>query len=193
VRALVIVLALLLASTGCATGNPAAAPSIPPSPTQIETTTATPVPAIVGEWQRTTTCQQRVDALKRAGLGRFAAEHAAGEGWLPGVTSPKQIKDPKNPCKGAVPLKHSHFFTADGLFGSRDSQRDQVDDGTYRSVDPNTIVITKEFGDVTFHYTVQDNGLMLDPVMPKCAKSGCFAAQWAVGMASPGLTWERVS
>jgi hypothetical protein len=125
-----------------------------------------------------------VQALKDAGLGRFAAEHAAGEGWLPGVTSPDQIKDPEHPCKGAVPLKHGHFFTADGLFGSRDDGGDQVDDGTYRVLDQNTVVIEKEFGNVTFDYQVrQDGSLMLDPVMPKCAKTGCFAAQWAVAVA----------
>ena len=32
-----------------------------------------------------------------------------------------QLKDPKNPCQEAVPLKHRHFFTANGEFGSRDA------------------------------------------------------------------------
>ena len=59
---------------------------------------------------------------------------------------------------GAVPLRHSHFFTEDGQFGSRDDAGDQVDDGTYRAVDDNTIVISKEFGDVTFHYRISDDG-----------------------------------
>ena len=34
-----------------------------------------------------------------------------------------------------VRLRHSHFFTADGQFGSRDQDGSQVDDGTYRIVD----------------------------------------------------------
>jgi hypothetical protein len=55
------------------------------------------------------------------------------------------------PCEGAVPLKHSHFFTTEGLFGSRDAEGDQVDDGTYRMPSERTVVVTKEFGDVAFH------------------------------------------
>jgi hypothetical protein len=138
-------------------------------------------------------CEERVEALARAGLGRFAVEHAAGEGWLPGVTGPEQIKNPAKPCAGAVPLKHGHFFTADGMFGSRDAKGDQVDDGEYRSIDENTIVVRKEFGEVTFDYEVLPNGtLLLTPVMPACTASGCFAAQWAVSVAYPGLPWERV-
>jgi hypothetical protein len=27
--------------------------------------------------------------------------------------------------------------------------------------------------------------------MPPCAKTGCFAAQWAVSVAYPGLPWHR--
>ena len=148
---------------------------------------------IVGEWQRIATCEERVEALNQAELGRFAAEHAAGEGWLPGVTSPEQIKNPDKPCAGAVPLKHGHFFTAEGMFGSRDAEGDQVDDGTYRSIDQDTIVVQKEFGEVTFNYEVLPNGtLLLSPIMPACTALGCFAAQWAVSVAYPGLPWDRV-
>jgi hypothetical protein len=34
--------------------------------------------------------------------------------------------------------------------------------------------------------------LVLDPVMPNCAETGCFAAQWAVAVAYPGLPWRPV-
>jgi hypothetical protein len=71
-----------------------------------------------------------------------------------GALSPDQIADPKHPCQGAVPQMHSHFFTADGQFGSKDHQGDQVDDGTYKIVDDRTFVVSKEFPDVTFHYRV---------------------------------------
>lgn len=191
---------VLLAASGCAgsessapgaSAAPAVASSSPPTTSSAPSPSAGP--AIVGEWERTTTCEERVEALARAGLGRFAAEHAAGEGWLPGVTSPEQIKNPAQPCAGAVSLKHGHFFTADGKFGSRDAQGDQVDDGSYRSIDENTIVVQKEFGEVTFDYQVLPNGtLLLSPVMPACTASGCFAAQWAVSVADPGLPWEPV-
>jgi hypothetical protein len=165
------------------------------TPTGSEIASSGPAPAssIVGTWKRLTTCDERVEALRDAGLGEFAAEHAAGEGWIPGVTSAEQIKDPDHPCKGAVPLEHEHFFTQDGLFGSTDDQGDQVDDGTFRVIDEDTIVIEKEFGDVRFHYLIENDGsLKLDPVMPECARNGCFAAQWAVAMAYPGMPWEPV-
>ena len=133
---------VLLLTSGCAgTDSPEPLSSAAPAPTSssTRTTSGDQSPSagspIVGEWQRITTCEERVEALNQAELGRFAAEHAAGEGWLPGVTSPEQIKNPDKPCAGAVPLKHGHFFTAEGMFGSRDAEGDQVDDGTYRSID----------------------------------------------------------
>ena len=56
------------------------------------------------------------------------------------------------------------------------------------------VVIDKEFGKVTFHYSISPDGstLMLDPVLPACAEQGCFDAQWAVAVAYPGLPWERI-
>jgi hypothetical protein len=132
-----------------------------------------------------------VQALTEAGLGRYAAEHVAGEGWVPGVSDPSELKDPKHPCRGAVPLKHSHFFTANGEFGSKDAQGDTVDDGRFELADERTVIVTKEFGEVTFHFVADDEKLVLTPVLPKCAKDGCFAAQWAVGMSYPGLEWSR--
>ena len=191
---------VLLVTSGCAdTDSPKSVSTAAPAPasSSTRTTSSDPSPSgghgIVGEWERTTTCEERVEALEQVGLGRFATEHAAGEGWLPGVTDPEQIKNTEQPCVGAVPLKHGHFFTADGMFGSRDAEGDQVDDGTYRSIDENTIVVQKEFGEVTFDYEVLPNGTMLlSPILPACATSGCFAAQWAVSVAYPDLPWDRV-
>jgi hypothetical protein len=157
------------------------------------TTEGAYVPTLVGEWSRTTTCQQRSDALEAAGLGRFAAEHAAGEDWIPGVTSVDQLEDPKHPCKGAVPLKHSHYFTPEGLFGSRNAEGEDVDDGTYELVGEDTVVVDKEFGKITFHYRIEDGDtLYLDPELPACAKKGCFDAQWAIAVSYPGLPWTRI-
>ena len=93
----------------------------------------------------------------------------------------------------AVPLKHSHFFTAEGLFGSRDAERTQVDYGTYTMEGSDTIVVDKEFGKVTVHYEIsEEDTLTLDPVLPACVERGCFAAQWAIAMAYPGLPWQRL-
>ena len=52
-----------------------------------------------------------------------------------------------------------------------------------------------EFGDITFNYRLEGDGdtLLLDPVLPQCIKSGCFAAQWAVAVAYPGLAWRRAT
>ena len=200
-RRAALVLVAILSLAACGSGGDDEATS----PTPASNTSASaaadqsnpPSPgadtSIVGEWTRTTTCQERVDALAAAGLGRFAAEHAAGEGWIPGVTSPDDIADLDHPCRGAEPVEHGHFFTADGLFGSRDDSGQQVDDGTYVLKGDDTVVIDKEFGEVTFHYSVSPDGttLMLDPVLPTCAEQGCFDAQWAVAVAYPGLAWDR--
>ena len=117
-------------------------------------------------------------------------EAIAGNGFIPGVTSPDQIADPASPCKGAVPRKHSHFFTKKREFGSLDWRGQPVDDGTYRLVGKGTIVIFKEFPKVTFHYRIRGKTLTLAPVIPK----GCstFRCAWAISVAYPGRSWQRV-
>ena len=145
-------------------------------------------PSITGTWKRLMTCEERVKALDDAGLGKFAAESVAGDGLIPGVTDADQLEDPSDPCQGSKPLEHSHFFTDDGQFGSLDDTGQQVDDGTYRLVGKNSVVV----GKVTFHYKVTRDTLTLDPVLPECAKSGCFDAQWAVNVSLNGLPWKRV-
>lgn len=127
--------------------------------------------------------------MTKAGLEKYAAESVAGDGFIPGVTSAKQLKDPTHPCAGAVPQKHSHFFTADGQFGSRDAQGQQVDDDRYELVDSRTMRI----GAVEFHFTITENRtLELMPVMPACAPQGCFEATWAVAVSYLGLPWTRI-
>jgi hypothetical protein len=145
----------------------------------------------VGEWQRTTTCAQLVQALEQAGLGKLAPEAVAGNGFVPGITTPDQLADPARPCKGAVPRKHSHFFTADGKFGSRDWNGEQVDDGTYEVIDDRTFVVSKEFPEVTFHYVIEGDAITLDPVIPDSCLT--FRCLWSVAVAYPGRTWRRVS
>jgi hypothetical protein len=147
-----------------------------------------PAPSIIGTWKRDATCGDRVKALTDAGMGKFAIESAAGDGLIPGVTDADQVKDPSHPCRGAKPVEHSHFFTDEGQFGSLDDTGQQVDDGSYRLVGKDSVVISK----VTFHYTVTGDTLTLDPVLPECAKSGCFDAQWAVAVSYNGLPWQRV-
>jgi hypothetical protein len=139
-----------------------------------------------------TTCEELVAALNQAGLDQFAFSAVAGNGFVPGVSTADQIVDPENPCQGAVPRMHSHLFTADGQFGSLNWNGEQVDDGTYTVVDDRTLVISKEFPDVTFHFEIQGDTILFDSVIPDCAAQGCFEALWAVSVAYPGKTWERV-
>ena len=188
-----LALVVVLAVTGCGSAGNDDAAAEPKSSEAGVVPKIPDLPPLMGEWGRDTTCQQRLEALEAVGLGKFAAKHAASEGWIPGVTSIKEIDDPRHPCAGAVPVKHSHFFTPDGLFGSRDAEGTQVDDGTFEIQGSDTVVVKKEFGDVTFRYAIsKDDMLTLSPVLPACAKKGCFAAQWAVAMAYPGLPWSRV-
>ena len=144
--------------------------------------------SIVGVWERETTCAELVRALEQAGLGARAAEFVAGNGFVPGVQSPEQLDDPSRPCEGAVPRRHSHFFTEDGAFGSRDWNGDDVDDGSYR-VDGATVTISKEFPDVTFRYRVDGETITFDPVI----EDGCttFRCAWSISVAYPGQSWTR--
>lgn len=189
-----------LALTAC--GSPQTTPtgSSPTAQTTTRTTAATgssarssPASPIVGEWQRRTTCQERVTAMTKAGLAKYAAESVAGDGFIPGVSSAKELKDPKHPCTGAIRQLHSHFFTADGQFGSKDAAGQQVDEDSYQLVDSSTIRIGIDHP-VDFHFTVTDGTtLRLTPVMPACAAKGCFEAQWAVAVSYLGLPWTRIS
>ena len=145
------------------------------------------VPSIVGEWQRTQTCEELVGLLRKAGMAKAIPEMIAGDGWIPGVEKPSQIGDPSHPCQQAVARKHSHFFTADGQFGSRDAAGEQVDDGAYELEGADHVVI----GGVTFQYRITDDTIMFAPVVPACAPD-CFDAQWSVAVAYEGYPWHRV-
>lgn len=156
-----------------------------PRATQPPTTLA-PVTALVGEWERETTCEELSGALQEAGLESAVLDNVVGNGFLPDVTSVDQLADAANPCEGAVPRLHSHFFTANGGFGSRDWTGQQVDSGTYHLVDEDTFMI----GGVTFDFQIVDDTLTIEPIIPDCER--CFEAQWAVAVAYPGLPWQRV-
>ena len=99
---------------------------------------------LVGRWERTTTCQELVADLNRAGLGPTVAQawlgqtSQTGEGsFAPG--SPKPTRS--HPCGGAIPRAHSHFFTVSGRFGSLDWKGGQVDSGPYRIIGRDTVEI----------------------------------------------------
>jgi hypothetical protein len=190
-RAIAIVVALALPLLGGACGGESAeeGASTPPA-----TTTAVPAESaqeIVGEWERKTTCVELVQALREAGMEELVDEFVAGNGFIPGVgvDDPEQI-DVEQPCQGAVPRVHSHFFTEDGEFGSRDWNGEDVDDGRYR-VMGDKLVISKEFTDVTFRYRIEGDTIMFDPLN---IPAGCttFRCGWSIAVAYPGKRWTRV-
>jgi len=192
-RAVLMIGSLAVASIAIACGSSPASPpppnlDMPASPTPAANDTS----AIVGTWERENTCQEVVSALRDAGLDRWVLEAVAGNGFVPGATRPEQIADPNDPCDGAVSRQHSHFFTEDGAFGSLDWNGDPVDDGTYEVPEDGTLVISKEFPDVTFHYAVNGDTIMFEPEIPACSPD-CFEAAWSVMVALPGETWHRVA
>lgn len=193
-----VIAALALTACSSPKTSPAASSSAGQASTApsavISATTSSAPSSIVGEWQRMTTCEERVAALAKAGLAKYAADSVADDGFIPGVSSAKDLNDPKHPCGGAVQQLHSHFFTADGQFGSRDASGQQVDDGTYQLVDSRTISMGEGDHKVIFHFTVTDGRtLRLMPVLPACTPEGCFEASWAVAVSYLGLPWTRIS
>jgi hypothetical protein len=147
--------------------------------------------SLVGTWVRTTTCAELASAFRSAGVSKLVNEMIVGNGFIPGVQSPRELRNPARPCLGAVPRKHSHFFLENGEFGSLDWNGEPVDDGRYRVSKPGTVTIFKEFPKVTFRYEISGKQLSLRPMIAK----GCqtFRCAWAISVAYPGKTWKRVS
>ena len=178
------------------------APSVSMTPDTSAATTSAPVqsspsPApsslaapIVGEWVGTHDCARMLAILDEAGLDEFIAETVYGNGLVPGASSEADV-DPARPCAGAVPRAHSHVFTADGRFASRDFQGQEVDDGTYVVQGAETVLIN----DVPFGYRVVGNELTLVPKpvdISACTTKECrFIATWVLMVAMPGTSWTR--
>ena len=185
----VATLAVLLAA--CTGGSGAATTVRSPSPTPSSSSSSAEVPALVGEWQRLQRCSELVGLLRKAGMPAAVPEMLAEDGWVPGVEDPGRIDD-RHPCRGAVARRHSHFFTADGQFGSRDATGEQVDDGQYRLVGDNRFIVgAGDRNDVTFHYTVTGDTLRITPEIPAC-RPDCFPAVWSVAVAYDGYAWQRI-
>ena len=182
IRALAAILFLLSA---CGEGAPGASS---PSPSVAASESA---PSIVGEWVGFHDCERIVTMLTEAGLDEFVMEQVSE--LVPGVTTAEDIQDPADPCRGAVRREHSHFFTADGAFGSRDDHGQQVDEGRYVLVGDDVVVINGE----TFHYRIDGDSISFtpDPVdISGCSTRMCrFRATWVLSVAMPGTTWTRGS
>lgn len=151
---------------------------------------------IVGRWQMVRTCQNMVGALQAAGL-RPLAPRVVGD-YFPNQT-PQQLARKKNLCQGAKPQIHSHFFTADGKFGSLDQRGEQVDDGTYE-VSGSTLKIGNSDVSGAFRFRIQGKTLMLKPLLTPALKQQALAdplnfhpAGWMVAVAINGRPWNRVA
>jgi hypothetical protein len=187
-----VVLFALAACSGGAVSTPV--PTSTPEPAS-PSPSASPSPAagdpIVGEWVGVHDCASIVSMFHEAGLDEFTLETVYGNGLVPGVTTEAGPKDPTKPCDGAVERKHSHFFTADGAFGSKDFNGQTVDGGTYSLEGDGAIVINS----MPFHYQVDGDTLTLqpDPVdISACTQKECrFYAAWVLMVALPGTTWTR--
>ncbi len=137
-----------------------------------------------------------VRALSEAGLGALAPG-VVGD-YFPGE-SPKELEKKQKLCQEAMPQRHSHFFTADGLFGSLDQNEQQVDDGPYRISGPGTFQLG-ENQEETFTYRIEGGDrLTMVPVISATVKRMALArplefsiAGHQVAVALTGQTWQRV-
>jgi hypothetical protein len=153
--------------------------------------TASPRPALVGQWELDRTCQAIVAALTKAGhpelirvgVGELVKGNINGEvpsGW-----------DPKQPCSTALPpTPHSHTFWPNGMFNSYDENGNEVDDGPWAIVDDQTFTI----GESTFKYAIAGDALTFEPVVPADCSGQCKdALGWTYSVSFPGSAWHRVT
>jgi hypothetical protein len=150
--------------------------------------------ALVGNWQRTNSCTALVANLRRAGVVGAMREVLVGGGYC---QRPARI-DPAAPCRRARSVKHSHFFTAAGGFGSRDENGNQVDDGDYRITAPHTLAFpshAREFGyRIRVRYRITRGKLRFHVVVPHPCRGKCpGATAWAISAfyAGPAFTRAR--
>jgi hypothetical protein len=149
--------------------------------------------SLIGSWERTNSCTALVRAMRHAHLNeRVMREWIAGGGYYP---SPAKV-DLATPCKGAVNVRHSHFFTSAGGFGSRDENRSQVDDGDYRIIARNTLTFpshSREFGfRIRVHYRIAGDALRFTVLVPhRCVRKCQVATAWAISAFYAGPAFRR--
>ena len=197
VRRLAMLGTVLLAA--CTSGVPSPGPTptsaavAPTEPPSIAPATPRPTPtappALVGNWLGMHNCQRIIDIMAAAGMPEQGLLNVAESGTLPGVTTIEDIEDPEKPCVGAVEQAHSHFFTADGMFGSRDMAGRQVDDGSWVLVDADTFSING----TPFDFEVVGDELRMEPVdVGTCPTDGKWCPEaWKLMVAMPGMAWTR--
>jgi pimeloyl-ACP methyl ester carboxylesterase len=149
---------------------------------------------ILGYWHRAQTCGEMLNAFTAAGL---AESH---RGWLQGnFYGGEEGPGTGNACAGAAgPLEHSHWFTAEGGFGSHDENGEEVDGGDFVLVDEDTLSFpshASEFGydgEVFVQFAIGADGLATFIVeLPDECDAACEEAHaWALSAFSSGR-WAR--
>ena len=139
---------------------------------------------LVGTSGELTTCSELATA-RRAGQNKWVLEFIAGNGFIPGVTRPDQIKDPANPEQGGRLTQALTLLHQDPHFGSLDWKGQPVDDGVSPRQQPDGRHF-RGFPKVTFRYRIVGRTITFAPVIAK----GCstFRCAWAISMAYPGKT-----
>jgi hypothetical protein len=153
--------------------------------------------ALVGRWELRRTCEGVVKSLDRAGL-RAIAPTVAGD-YFPDQTQ-YQLAHKGDVCRGAEPQQHSHFFTAEGEFGSLDENGSmQGDNLPYRVIDGRTLRIEGGLREYYRYHIEGGDRLTLAPIIPKDAMRAARAnpLEYAVAarmasVAYAGHTWKRV-
>lgn len=198
-----VLLAVLV--MGCGSPSVSAAPSLSASPIRSASespSAPSPQPSasvatadIVGTWTRTQTCEQSLAAFEASGFGSKAFEWVT-QNWIPDA-SPR-TSGFCDGASGAIP--HSHFFTADGKFGSRDQNGQQVDEGDYAIASPGLLTFPRHASEfnysatISVRYAVKGNEATFDvQVRAGCVTdAGCAQAYaWALSAFFSGPPWTR--
>jgi hypothetical protein len=183
---------------GLAMSTPTASPvataavtASPASPTPAPTAPA----ALVGSWVRTQSCEDQLAAFEAAGIATSHAEWVTGN-WFDEDVSPPTSG---NLCKGArPPVEHSHFFTADWGFGSRNEHGEVVDGGDFALVDATTLDFAShatEFGydgTVLVTYSIDGDKASFEVMLPDGCTGTCLDAHaWAISAFYDADPWVR--
>jgi hypothetical protein len=194
------------ASGGAASPSVAAPAPVLPSPTastppsiSAESPSVEPSSAagpLVGVWSRIQDCAGQLAAFEAAGIAESHVEWIVGNWVGEGVEA-----EPSDVCADARPAEvHSHFFTADGEFGSYDATGGQVDDGDYQIAGPGTLDFeshASEFGydgPVLVDYVVDGDEVTFEVRMPPDCTGPCLDAHaWALSAFFGPTPWMRDS
>jgi hypothetical protein len=136
-----------------------------PAPAIAAPSSFTVASAIVGSWHRTIECSDVRSVFEQYGLLESHADWACKEG------------DPPHP--------HSHFFTEQGAFGSKDPGGAQVDDGDFKLLAPDTLEFPsheEEFGfsPILVKFAVDGNATFSVQVPTECVDKCADAYAWAL-------------